>query len=210
MGVGADAPAYTAGLPSNWRVPGCQASPRERWACLEEAQGASSSLRNFPGGSRRTSLVLKSLAPQPSLPVPHPVRGPGHLSFPALMDAWESHPPSRDHTPASCPAAPCPQPSVWGARLLWLESGWGCWERGQDFLSSHGHCPPGQRGTESLNYSPNVNNLKIFLFNCFPCPAWGRLGWPARGRGRRPPGSSAASWAVNHGPAPPPPLRSRL
>lgn len=72
--------------------------------------------------------------------------------------------------------------------------------KGRRISSPHTrHCPPGQSGTESLNNSPNVNNLKIFLFNCFPCPAWGPLGWPARGRGRRPPGSSAGSRAVNQG-----------
>lgn len=96
------------------------------------------------------------------------------------------------------------------AEFFWLEVGEGCRERGRISSPYTRHCPPGQPGTESLNNSPNVNNLKIFLFNCFPCPAWGRLCRAARGRGRRPPGSSAASWAVNQGRAPPPPLRSRL
>ena len=119
-----------------------------------------------------------------------------------------SPPPPRGHSPAPCPAAPglCrPQSGGWGRALAF--SGWnwvrGCWENGPDFLSLHRHCPPGQSGTESLNNSPNVNNLKIFLFNCFPCPAWGRLRWPARG-GAMAAGSGAES-GCQSGPRPPPP-----
>lgn len=156
----------------------------------------------FPGAQEKRSAA-QSLPHQ----APHPVLV--HLSFLPLMDTPHSptiwHPDQLHRSPADPSSRALPL-----AWLLWLEVGEGCWEEGRISSPYTRHCPPGQSGTESLNNSPNVNNLKIFLFNCFPCPAWGPLRWPARGRGRRPPGSSAGSRAVNHGPAPPPPPRSRL
>lgn len=160
--------------------------------------------RHLAGAQRNPSwgCCPATAPPPPCAPLFH-----GHLEIqPTTAGARSSSLPSCSLTSNT------PAHSLGGARaeLFWLEVGEGCRERGRISSPYTRHCPPGQPGTESLNNSPNVNNLKIFLFNCFPCPAWGRLCRAARGRGRRPPGSSAASWAVNQGRAPPPPLRSRL
>lgn len=67
--------------------------------------------------------------------------------------------------------------------------------RGRTSSPYTGHCPPGQSGTESLNNSPNVNNLKTFLLIAFPAlPRAAR--WPARGRGCRPPGAAGARLSI--------------
>lgn len=72
----------------------------------------------------------------------------------------------------------------------------GCREGAGFPLLAQGTVPQGGLATKSLNNSPNVNNLKIFPFNCFPCPAWGRLCWPLWGRER---GRGRQGAAVNHG-----------
>lgn len=157
------------------------------------------------------SLVLRGTPAGGAVLPPRPPPTPFAPTFHGHLEIQPTTAGARSSTLPSCsPTSHTPAHSLGGAWLFWLEVGEGCRERGRISSPYTRHCPPGQPGTESLNNSPNVNNLKIFLFNCFPCPAWGRLCRPARGRGRRPPGSSAASWAVNHGRAPPPPLRSRL
>lgn len=58
---------------------------------------------------------------------------------------------------------------------------WGIWSflevagglgKGVGFqILAEGTVPQGSSGTKSLNNSLNVNNLKIFLLNCFPSSA---------------------------------------
>lgn len=163
-------------------------------------------------GGRQLGLGLQDLhgTPRPQLEAPSPSRASSPAICPSLLSLRS---PTHHHRGAlpSCILTSQTTAQSGAAWLFWLEVAEGLLRKGQDFLSLHEALfPRAVSGTESLNNSPNVNNLKIFLFNCFPCPAWGWLRWPARGRGRRLPGSSAGSWAVNHGAAPPPPLRSRL
>lgn len=119
--------------------------------------------------------------------------GHQHLAGAQRNPSWRGRPATAPPTPAGARGSGWRRPRGAGS--------------GAGFPLPHRALPPGAAGAERLNNSPNVNNLEIFLFNCFPCPAWGRLSACA---GAGAPGSRAAGRAVNQAAAAaPPPPRSR-